>query len=219
MEPQRNSDIRNAQVRYKRRVADLSTSAHIYARTEARRKEPNDPSEETAVYYSQSDKSVRGRGEQLLLAQQRKEAERAFTEEGLSYEPEEITEILRTPEPGIPSFPYLLLILALIKDLLDSLDLTGVGAILTTVLSLLMGGILFVWILAKFKGAAWKRKQAKKMAARLLLVCGVEFIPFLKIIPSNTIWVLMAYSDEKRAAEGIRTALGKLQSLKRLIRR
>jgi len=215
MEPQRNSDIRNAEVRYKRQVANLSTAAHIDARTRSRHRRRRLASDQVEGTH-ESAIPITGRSEQLLRAQQQKEAERAFTEEGLEYGPEEIGEILKAQEPEMPSFPYFLFILAVIKDLLDSLDLTGVGALITTLLSVVVGGILFLWILARFKGAAWKRSQAKKMAVRLLVVCGIEFVPFLKIIPSNTVWVCLAYSGEKRAAEGIRTALGKLHSLKRL---
>jgi hypothetical protein len=207
-----DTGIRNAEVRYKERVNSLTTSGTIYARGQ-RQSRARDVEEDMYAHAE-----YRGREEELTRTRIQEDAYRLAEEQGLEFSGEEIEKILQDEKPEAPDFPYLILFLALLKDILDTLDLTGIGAVVTTLLSALVGVILFAWLYRGFSGPAWKKKHAEKMAKRLLLVLGLEFIPILKIIPTNTIWVLMSHFEEKHLAEKIGSILGSLEQLRRFKR-
>lgn len=197
--------IRNAEVRYKKRVEGLTTSAKLYARADERKQAAREGGPESEEAFA--GERIGGRRDQVIAARTQQETARAFQRQGLQYEPEEMKQILNEDAPEIPDFPFFIFCLALIKDVLDALDLTGVGAILTTLLSLIVGGILFVWLWRGLSGPRWKKQHAEKMAKRLLAVVGLELVPFLKIIPTNTIWVLMNHYEEKHLAQALNDAL------------
>ena len=185
--------IRNAQVRYTNRVDGLMTRAQLYARS----------NEESGG----SSRRNSARNRQLQRARIQQEAERVFNEGGLEYEPEEIQALVDADRPEEPKFPFFIVCIALLKDLLDALDLTVVGILLTTLFTFILGAILFIWLWRDMSGPAWKKKHAEKMAKRLLAVVGLEFIPFLKIIPINTVWVLMNHYEKKNLAQALNDAL------------
>jgi hypothetical protein len=141
-----------------------------------------------------------------------------FREQGLDYTDEEIGQILKAKAPEKPSFPIFMLFLALLKDILDTLTLTGVGYILCLAVSLIIGGLIFIWLLFKGK-APWKKKRMQKSLQRFIAVCIADLIPGINIIPMETVFIIMIYLDEKKAAESLGDALGTLRNMKRFLRR
>ncbi len=207
-----NSGIRNAEVRYKERVEDLSTEAHIRARAErAHAEQPihDDP-------YGEDAPLSRGRTAQLAQAQLQMQAERAFADAGIEMEPEEISQTIKTKPPGKPGFPFAMFSIALLADCITIICVvSGVGMLVSLFSDLFFEGILFIMMLHRGSDAAFKKKAAKKSAQRLLGVVFAKLVPVLEAVPANTIWVLMSYSDEKKMAESIQNAMGKLKYLKR----
>lgn len=198
--------IRNAQVRYTNRVDGLMTRAQLYARSNEGKREILEEVL-TAEESGGSSRRNSARNRQLQRARIQQEAERVFNEGGFEYEPEEIQALVDADRPEEPKFPFFIVCIALLKDLLDALDLTVVGIFLTTLFTFILGAILFIWLWRDMSGPAWKKKHAEKMAKRLLAVVGLEFIPFLKIIPINTVWVLMNHYEKKNLAQALNDAL------------
>ncbi len=210
-----NSSIQNAEVRYKKQVANLSTEAHIRARSDVRLRNENAPSRE-----SQEEGPTRPnmRSQQLANTRLQMEAERIFQEEGIAYEKEDVQEILNAKNPDEPHFPFFIVLLAIIKDILDALTLSGVGYVVSFVTSILIGAVIFMWIISKGK-APWRKKHVRKSIERFIVANLADLIPFLNILPIETIFVLMVYSDEKQLTESIQGAFGRLQQFKRFVRR
>jgi hypothetical protein len=203
----RGSQVRNAEVRYSERVGGLTTNARIQARAQGGRKSMRD---RVADEFLETAEDAGNRRDQVADARVEQEARRVFGEAGLDYENEDIKALLKEEAPEEPHFPFFIFFLAIIKDILDALDLTGVGAILTTIFSIILGAVLLIWMWRKMRGPVWKKQHAQKMAKRLLAVVGLEFIPFLKIIPINTIWILMNHYEETHLAQALGGALSRL---------
>lgn len=111
-------------------------------------------------------------------------------------------------------FPMLILIMAAAKDLLDlPLELTFVGILITTVLSLMITLVLIFWFFGKMSGVWYKKILIKWLWKRLLLTIIIEMLPFAKIIPATTILVLMAHHKENKLVQvfnrGLELAHGK----------
>jgi hypothetical protein len=207
-----NSGIRNAEVRYKERVEDLSTEAHIRARAERTRSE--EPVGDD--FSAENEPLSRGRAAQLAQAQLQIQAEQAFADEGIEMDPEEIGQTIKAKPPEKPGFPFAMFSIALLGDCITIICVvSGVGMVVSLFSDLIFEGILFIMMLHRGSDAAFKKKAAKKSAQRLLGVVFAKLIPVLEAVPANTIWVLMAYSDEKKLAEGINAAMEKLKRLKR----
>lgn len=97
------------------------------------------------------------------------------------------------------SFPALIMVMAIAKDMLDlPLELTFVGIMVTTMTSLMISLVLFLWFMSKMGGVWYKRKLIKWLWKRLFLALTIEMIPFLKIVPATTILVYMAYNHENK---------------------
>lgn len=106
--------------------------------------------------------------------------------------------IVKTDElhvQNIPHFPYIPAYLAIVKDLLDSADITGVGVIVTTIISVIAAGALFVWMWGKSSFKAWKEKMIRWFIISII----IELIPGIKFIPSTLILVLLVHYRETKA--------------------
>jgi hypothetical protein len=167
--------------------------------------------------YAANDPDYRGRsGRRLSLAQDESsllagELEELARTEGLEYEGgDEGFLVKNTPEK--PSFPGLMVSLALLKDVLDGLEITGVGILVTTALSFLLALVLFLWMLDKLSGGWWKKKLVRKLFIKYGLAITIEFIPVLKLIPTATIFVLMAHYDETKIVRLLNGALERMRS-------
>lgn len=98
-----------------------------------------------------------------------------------------------------PGFPVIIFTFAVIKDCLDlPLELSVIGILLTTLLSVLLSVILFLWVLGKLSGGWWKKKIIRWLWVRYLAVVVIELFPLFKIVPATTIFILMAHYREKK---------------------
>jgi len=84
--------------------------------------------------------------------------------------------------------------------------------------SIIIAAIIFVWIISKGK-APWKKKHVRKTIERFVVANLADLVPFLNLLPIETIFVFMVYSDEKQLTENIRGAFTRLQQFKRFVRR
>jgi hypothetical protein len=108
-------------------------------------------------------------------------------------------ELLVAKKPPItPSFPVIIVGLAILKDFLDVLDLSIIGIIFTTITSILVSLILAFWTFGRASGGWWKKRLIKWLIKRFIIMLGLELIPFFKIIPATTIFILMAHYREKK---------------------
>lgn len=140
-------------------------------------------------------------------------AKAIFKDEGEEITTQELSEALKTP-PNKPSFPIEIVTAALIKDILDvPLEVGGVPSGLTTtfigqVVSVLMGVVLFFWTFNKISGwFGYKKKLIRWALKGLAFTFVIELIPFLRIIPANTVFVLMAHYRETKTVKLMLLAL------------
>ncbi len=123
---------------------------------------------------------------------------------------DEYLDELKINPPEEPHFPYLILMAAISKDILDGfLTATLVGTFFSWFFSLFLGLIIFMWLLGKL-GIA--RKMLLRWGIkRAGLTIVIESIPFLAIIPTATIFVVLAHNREKKIVQLFFLALRKLQ--------
>ncbi|MGB0757674.1 MAG: hypothetical protein ACPGO5_04430 [Patescibacteria group bacterium] len=86
-------------------------------------------------------------------------------------------------------FPYFMLAIAGADDFIDLLELTGVGLVLTKPFSIVVGVILFIWMLGK-------TGMMQKKLIRWLATFLVE-ISF-GIVPANILLVLFTHYRDKK---------------------
>jgi hypothetical protein len=72
--------------------------------------------------------------------------------------------------------------------------------------------VLFFWFLGKIHGVWWKKKTISWLWKRLLLGAVIEHIPFLKLIPTFTILVLMAHYRETKLVKILNAVLEELHT-------
>jgi hypothetical protein len=133
-----------------------------------------------------------------------------FRRNGEKLETAEEEAIVRSvPAPEEPSLPFFILYASVCKDLLDFtlVELTGVGYVIVVILSWMLWVVLFFWFLGKINGTWWKGILIKRLWLWLVLVLVVESVPLLKIVPTNTILVLMAHYREKKMVKLITLAM------------
>lgn len=164
------------------------------------------PAEEQEIRQFQALQELKAKRDRTI-----KEIEESFhkANEG-DFEDEEKKELLINP-PKRPGFPFLIVGVAALKDLLDTLDVTGIGVFFTTVLSLILALIMGLWSFGKMSGGWWKKRLIRWLLIRYLLVVIIEFIPGIKIIPTNTIFIIMAHNKEKKIVQLFNLALEKLK--------
>lgn len=121
-----------------------------------------------------------------------------FGQNGHEMEPGEAEQVLSDP-PSTPSFPIFIASMAVLKDILDIPgDFGIVTIILTTLASVTLGFIIFLWGLGKISGGLWKKAMIKWFWKRFMLMFLIEIIPFGKMVPATTILVLMAHYREAK---------------------
>jgi hypothetical protein len=129
-----------------------------------------------------------------------------FKEKGMEFAQEDIQTLSGGPN-SIPPFPIFIVFFAATKDVLDSLDLTLIGIIFTTLLTFTIGVTIAIWMLGKMKGGFWKKALIKWFWKRFLLAFMIELLPFGKIIPATTILVLMAHYRELKIVKLLNASL------------
>lgn len=116
-------------------------------------------------------------------------------------------------KPSKPKFPAFMLALAAIKDILDIPgDLSVVGIILTTLTSFLIAVTLFIWTWNKISGGWWKTRLIRWLWIRYVATILIEFIPGIKLVPTNTIFIFMAYKKEAKIVKLFNRALEELHA-------
>lgn len=147
-----------------------------------------------------------------------KEAEKAFENESGAALNDDVDELLIRGKETVPRFPFNIFCIALIKDILDGLSLTGVGLILTVLATIPISLILFFWLFNKIHGGWWKKGVIKWLWKRYFLTIIVEFIPGFQLVPATTIFVLMAHHKENKVVKLFNRMLDKLASVKEDLR-
>ncbi len=126
--------------------------------------------------------------------------EELFASKGEKFGEEEAQQMVDDP-PRMPGFPILIFGGALIKDAVDFLDLTIVGAIAVFFFSVIYAIVLAFWSYGKISGGWWKKILIKKILIRYGICMVLEAIPFIQIVPATTIFVLLAHYHETKIAK------------------
>jgi hypothetical protein len=125
---------------------------------------------------------------------------------------EEIMEMKGEKTP-LPPFPYFIFTIAVLKDIVDVIaTITVVGIVLSMALSFLFALILFMWTMGKMSGGWWKKKLINYILVRYGITIIIEFIPGVNIIPTTTIFILMAHYRETKIVKLMNLALEKMHS-------
>ncbi len=204
--------IRNVQVRSDDRNRKRLMTEQIYSKTRERKAANDD-------VYSEQNPGYEGRGDRIRntsindtkqAIREVQELFRAQKEELSNAELDELTNLNAKPA-SLPDFPYIIVSLAILKDIFDFGDVIVIGIIFTTALSFVIGVVLFFWTMGKTSGGWWKKRLIKKLWTKYIFALAIEFIPFLKIIPTTTIFVLLARYDETKVVKLINTSLERLR--------
>ncbi len=132
-----------------------------------------------------------------------------FEKKGIHFDKKALKHIEEDP-PHTTKFPYIIVALSVFKDVVDVADVTIVGVIFTTLLTGLATCIIFLWCLGKIKGGFWKKPLLRWLIMWGLATFFVEIVPYIKIAPANTIFVLMAHYRHKKIVQLVNFALEKL---------
>ncbi len=135
-------------------------------------------------------------------------------ESGIPYDTTDATLLIKEP-PQQPNFPYIMVSITILKDILDvPIELSIIGIVVTTILSFLLAIIIFIWILGKLSGGWWKKAMIRWLWIRYVFAILIEFLPFFKIIPATTILVLMAHYRETKIVMFFNAALEEFRKKK-----
>lgn len=139
-------------------------------------------------------------------------------EEG--FEVEDIKRLFAKP-PNEPDFPIIMLFVATARDILDVLELTGIGYVVTLIATVLVGSVIFIWMISRNSGGNWwKSILVKKALRRLGIGIIIELIPGVgTITPTWIVLVLLTHYKERKVVnlvwEAIDIAGGDVRALER----
>ncbi|MFW5887351.1 MAG: tripartite tricarboxylate transporter TctB family protein [Bacteriovoracia bacterium] len=122
---------------------------------------------------------------------------------GIITEDDKKEVLYTTDKPNKPIFPIMIMGVAVFKDFIDFIQLTGAGIIITILTTLITFVIFFIWMLNKStSGGWWKRRLMKVLWKRLSIwllgAAIIEAIPLLGFLPATSIFVLMVHHEEKK---------------------
>jgi len=120
---------------------------------------------------------------------------------------DEEAEISLNGAPVKPLFPFMILLVALLKDFIDFISFGFLG-ILTSIVA---GLVIWLWMLGKI-GMIQKR-LTKWFLRRFIIAMFIESIPLVSMLPITTILVLLAHNKEKVIVQKFYLALEKLHPL------
>ncbi len=208
--------IRNAQVRFSEKRGAQLTSARVKQEAEIKKATSDDQYWNSAndARYTESAENGQATTRHARINKRAIADIRAmFQKEGEALSDEDLNELttLNAKPATLPDFPFFIVSLAVLKDIIDFGDLLIVGIVITTALSFVIAVILFFWVLGKTSGGRWKKKILKKLFVRLGIVITIEFIPFFKILPVTTVFVLLAHYDETKVVKLINSGLERLR--------
>lgn len=154
------------------------------------------------------------RSEQLKIEGVFERIREIFKNQNENLENEDEESLLMAEEKAEESsFPLIIVIIALLKDVAIDAPLTFslIGGILSPIFSLVFTVILFFWVLGKLSGGWWKKKLIRWLWLRYIVAIIIEFIPWINIVPTNTIFILMAHYREKKMVKLFNLALEELR--------
>jgi hypothetical protein len=91
-----------------------------------------------------------------------------------------------------PSIPYVAISLALSKDVLDYVQISGVGLLITVPISVIASASLIYWAWGKTSFRAWKEKILRWLIISII----IELFPLSSFIPATLILVLIIHYNE-----------------------
>jgi len=198
-----NRGIQNAQSRFEQRAESrlLSEQLQNPAVRPRRQKQSSNQSFQRKSRFS---------GTQTLVAQA-KSIQTTFRSAGedISIPDIEILQENNARKQPLPSFPYFIFTIALIKDIFDMVATISLfGMILTPIFSFLCSLILFFWTLGKISGwLGFKKKLITGAIIRFFGMFAIELIPGVNFLPVTTIYVLLAHYRETKMVKLINKAL------------
>jgi len=145
-----------------------------------------------------------------------KKVKEIFADKGEEVDDEDIENIKEGDIPENPPFPGFILLLALLKDGVDAGDITIIGVVFTTIFSFITTIILFFWTFNKIKHGYFKKKFLKRTLWLLAGTVLVEWIPLLKIIPTESIYVLLVHFRQKKIVRLFDLALEEIYKLEKM---
>lgn len=184
---------------------DGSFDAHVRVKTR------EDDSQRTRTRGDQQSEETRNG----TLKHRYQNIQRVFSEGGETIDDGdmEIIREMKTEKVPLPPFPYFIFSIALLKDIVDVIaTITLVGIVLSMALSFLFALILFIWTMGKMSGGWWKKKLINYILVRYSITIAIEFIPGVNIIPTTTIFILMAHYRETKIVKLLNLALEELHS-------
>ncbi len=134
-------------------------------------------------------------------------AQELFASKKVKLGVEEATQIIEAKPSSVPTFPFMMFSLGLLKDALDFLDLTLVGTLFAFLFSVIFGFIFFFWSMGKISGGWWKKGLISWLWKRIVIVALIEFIPFVQMVPATALLILLAHYHETKLAKLINLAL------------
>lgn len=141
----------------------------------------------------------------LIYTAQR--ARQIYNEAGETFEEEDIHKLV-TDKPTNPTFPFIMMTVAVLKDIIDIPgELSAIAIVLTTLLSALLSLILSIWTYNRMSGGWWKKRIIRTIWKRWLIATLIEISPWGKMIPANTIFIWMANNSEKKIVKLANLAL------------
>lgn len=198
--------IKNTEVRYRERMEDLTTESHVYRRRKKKKRRARVDSDGQQVAYSAGAATISPKAAKELELRLKS----LFDSEAINYE-EGDAKLLITNRPVKPDFPFGIFFLAVVKDVLDALQLTILLALLVLVITLPILLILAFWFHNKMSGVWWKKKLLAKFWKRFAPAALIESLPLVGLIPATTILVLMAHHSETKFVQMLNGALESLR--------
>lgn len=107
--------------------------------------------------------------------------------------------------PTAQSFPMFLFTCAVFKDILDIADLTLIGIIFSSIFGFFLYVWIFFWMFGK--GGYIKKRIYKRLLIPIIVMPIVEFIPFLKILSSSSLLIVMIYRSERNIVKEMKDRL------------
>ncbi len=144
----------------------------------------------------------------LKITRAVEEAKKILSDGGEKVSTDELIEMAQKPKEKV-SFPLEIFLLAITKDILDGVtEVGGVTTVIGQIVSIIVGVILFFWTFSKVSGWFSYKKRLIKSIFRLLAgTVIVEFLPFIRILPANTVFVLLAHYNETKFVRLVNLAL------------
>jgi hypothetical protein len=154
--------------------------------------------EQEAAIFAQNVKAT-------LVDAGKKEAQDFLESKGYKLDLDEIEKIREKP-PTEESFPFIILVFSLCKDILDILDLTFFGIVLKIIYVPIYFGVMTFWTLSLSSRFSFMGKIGVKILRniaikRLATTTFAEALPVLSILPLATVFVLLNHYSNKKIVQ------------------